>query len=85
MSYRFNYQNFLSISETIIQLHGDEDIDYCKNKRKNSKYWPMEGFRIKTEKDLDQIKPFEDFVDAILLDSWNKKLTEVQEKLIYLS
>ena len=31
------------------------------------------AFRIKTEKDLDKIKPFEDFVDAILLDSWNKE------------
>ena len=30
------------------------------------------AFRIKTEKDLDNIKPFEDIVDAILLDSWNK-------------
>jgi len=31
------------------------------------------AFRIKTEKDIDKIKPFEDFVDAILLDSWNKE------------
>ena len=31
------------------------------------------AFRIKTEKDVDKIKPFEDFVDAILLDSWNKE------------
>ena len=33
----------------------------------------MEAFRIKTEKDIDKIKPFEEFVDAILLDSWNKE------------
>ena len=32
----------------------------------------MEGFQNKNWKDLDQIKPFEDFIDAILLDSWNK-------------
>ena len=59
-------------SETIIQLHGDEDIDYCKKIRKkipNIGIW--KAFRIKTEKDIDKIKPFEDFVDAILLDSWN--------------
>jgi len=59
-------------SETIIQLHGDEDIDYCKKIREklpNIGLW--KAFRIKTEKDLDKIKPFEDFVDAILLDSWN--------------
>ena len=67
-------QNFLGKpSETIIQLHGDEDIDYCKEIRAkipNIGLW--KAFRIKTEKDIDKIKPFEDFVDAILLDSWNK-------------
>ncbi len=68
-------KNFLgSPSETIIQLHGDEDIDYCKKIREkipNVGLW--KAFRIKTEKDLDKIKPFEEFVDAILLDSWNKE------------
>ena len=68
-------KNFLGKpSETIIQLHGDEDIDYCKkirDKIPNIGLW--KAFRIKTEKDLDKIKPFEDFVDAILLDSWNKE------------
>ena len=68
-------KNFLGKpSETIIQLHGDEDIDYCKKIREkipNIGIW--KAFRIKTEKDLDKIKPFEDFVDAILLDSWNEE------------
>ena len=68
-------KNFLGHpSETIIQLHGDEDIDYCKKIRDivpNIGLW--KAFRIKSEKDLDNIKPFEDFVDAILLDSWNKE------------
>ena len=68
-------KNFLgNPSETIIQLHGDEDIDYCKRLREkipNIGIW--KAFRIKTKKALDQIKPFEDFVDAILLDSWNKE------------
>ncbi len=68
-------KNFLgNPSETIIQLHGDEDIDYCKKIRKkipNIGLW--KAFRIRTKKDLDNIKPFEDFVDAILLDSWNKE------------
>jgi len=68
-------KNFLgSPSETIIQLHGDEDIDYCKKIREkipNIGIW--KAFRIKTEKDLDKIRPFEDYVDAILLDSWNEK------------
>lgn len=68
-------KNFLgNPSETIIQLHGDEDIDYCKKIREkipNIGLW--KAFRIKTEKDIDKIKPFEDIVDAILLDSWNKE------------
>ena len=68
-------KNFLgNPSETIIQLHGDEDIDYCKKLRKkipNIGIW--KAFRIRTENDLDKIKPFEDFVDSILLDSWNKE------------
>ena len=61
-------------SETIIQLHGDEDLDYCKKiKEKIPNIGLWKAFRIKTEKDLDKIKPFEDYVDAILLDSWNKE------------
>jgi len=68
-------KNFLgNPSETIIQLHGDEDIDYCKKIREkipNIGLW--KAFRIKTEKDLDKIQPFENFVDAILLDSWNEE------------
>ncbi len=71
----FIIKNFLGKpSETIIQLHGDEDIDYCKEIREkipNIGLW--KAFRIKTKKDLENIKPFEDFVDAILLDSWNKE------------
>ena len=68
-------KNFLGKpSENIIQLHGDEDIDYCKKIREkipNIGIW--KAFRIKAEKDLEKIQPFEDFVDAILLDSWNEK------------
>ena len=64
-----------SPSETIIQLHGDEDIDYCQKIRReipNIGIW--KAFRIKTKTDLDKIKPYENFVDAILLDSWNEKI-----------
>ena len=47
-------KNFLgNPSETIIQLHGDEDIDYCKKIREkipNIGLW--KAFRIKTEKDI---------------------------------
>jgi len=68
-------KNFLGKpSETIIQLHGDEDINYCKKLReKIPTIGIWKAFRIKTKNDLDNIKPFEDFVDSILLDSWNKE------------
>ena len=61
-------------SETVIQLHGDEDINYCQKLRQkipNVGLW--KAFRIKNKKDLDKIKIYENFVDAILLDSWNNK------------
>ena len=68
-------KNFLGEpNETIIQLHGDEDIGYCqklKQKIPNVGLW--KAFRIKSKKDLDKINIFENFVDAILLDSWNKE------------
>ena len=68
-------KNFLgNPSETIIQLHGDEDIDYCKKIREKIPHIGLwKAFRIKTENDLDKIKPFENFVDAILLDSWSNE------------
>ena len=61
-------------NETIIQLHGDEDIDYCqklKQRIPNIGLW--KAFRIRNKEDIDKIKPFENFIDAILLDSWNKE------------
>ncbi len=61
-------------SENIIQLHGDEDIDYCqklKQRIPNVGLW--KAFRIKNKEDLEKIKPYENFIDAILLDSWNKE------------
>ena len=60
--------------ETTIQLHGDEDINYCKNLKQrlpNLIIW--KAFRIKNKEDIKEIKPYEDFVDAILLDSWNRE------------
>ena len=61
-------------NETIIQLHGDEDINYCQEFKKripNVGLW--KAFRIKNKEDLNKIKPYENFIDAILLDSWNKE------------
>ena len=68
-------QSFLGEpNETIIQLHGDEDIDYCqklKQRIPNIGLW--KAFRIKNKEDLNKIKHYENFIDAIVLDSWNKE------------
>ena len=68
-------KNFLGEpNETIIQLHGDEDIEYCqKLKQEIPKLGLWKAFRIKNKKDLDKIKIYENFIDAILLDSWSKE------------
>ena len=68
-------KNFLGQpNETVIQLHGDEDINYChrlKQKIPNIGLW--KAFRIKNKEDLDKIKPYENFINAILLDSWSNE------------
>ena len=68
-------KDFLGESnETVIQLHGDEDIDYCKKlKQKVPKLSLWKAFRIKNKKDLEKINSYENLIDAILLDSWNEK------------
>ena len=60
--------------ESVIQLHGDEDLSYCKSLR--SKLPQMEiwkAFRIKNKKNIKEIELYSDFIDAMLLDSWNEK------------
>ena len=61
--------------ENVIQLHGDESISYCnelRNKFPKIEIW--KAFRIKDKKDIKEIELFYDFIDAILLDSWNEKI-----------
>ena len=61
-------------SENVIQLHGDEDLSYCKRLR--SKFPQLEiwkAFRIKNREDTKGIELFSSFIDAVLLDSWNEK------------
>ena len=59
--------------ENVLQLHGDEDLEYCKKIRidiPQIEIW--KAFRIKTNSDIEQIKPYTNYIDAVLLDSWNK-------------
>jgi len=60
--------------ENVIQLHGDEDISYCKKLRKKfPKIEIWKAFRIKEREDIREIELFSDFIDTVLLDSWNEK------------
>ena len=69
-----NLENLIDY-ENVIQLHGDEDLDYCKNIKINfPKIEVWKAFRIKTSKDIEIIKTFTNFIDAVLLDSWNKEV-----------
>ena len=61
-------------SENVIQLHGDESLSYCKRLRREFpqiEIW--KAFRIKDRGDINEIELFSDFIDAVLLDSWNEK------------
>ena len=60
--------------ENVIQLHGDEDLSYCKKlRRKFPQIEIWKAFRIKEKEDINEIEPFSDFIDTVLLDSWNEK------------
>ena len=66
--------NNRSSPPSIIQLHGNESIDYCrelKNKFPTIKLW--KAFRIKSINDLKIIDQYEKNIDAILLDAWDDK------------
>ena len=66
--------NNRSSPPSIIQLHGNESIDYCrelKNKFPTIKLW--KAFRIKSINDLKIIDQYEKNIDAILLDAWDNK------------
>tara|TARA_B100000579_G_scaffold48155_1_gene33622 strand:+ start:1557 stop:2231 length:675 start_codon:yes stop_codon:yes gene_type:complete len=63
-----------STPPSVIQLHGDESVDYCnklKNKLPKVKLW--KAFRLKSISDLKNISQYEESIDAILIDAWDKK------------
>jgi phosphoribosylanthranilate isomerase len=51
-----------------IQFHGDEDPDFCNN-FEDFNIKTMKAVRVKSEKDLEQIKNY--YTDAVLLDAFN--------------
>jgi len=66
--------NNRSTPPSIIQLHGNESVDYCitiKNEFPAIKLW--KAFRLKSISDLKSISQFEKNIDAILIDAWDAK------------
>ena len=60
--------------ENVIQLHGDEDLSYSKKLRmKLPQIELWKAFRIKDRENIREIELFSDFIDTVLLDSWNEK------------
>ena len=60
--------------ENVIQLHGDEDLSYSKKLRmKLPQIELWKAFRIKDRENIREIELFCDYIDAVLLDSWNAK------------
>lgn len=54
----------------IIQLHGDEDLDYIDKIDKKYKIW--KAIRVEDKRDVEIIKKYENKVDKILLDSFHE-------------
>tara|TARA_B100000214_G_scaffold313961_1_gene246712 strand:- start:499 stop:1173 length:675 start_codon:yes stop_codon:yes gene_type:complete len=68
------YINKSSNPPSVIQLHGNESVDYCiklKSKFPTIKLW--KAFRVKSNKDFENICQYENNIDTILLDAWDDK------------
>ncbi|ABM75154.1 phosphoribosylanthranilate isomerase [Prochlorococcus marinus str. NATL1A] len=66
--------NNRSTPPSVIQLHGNESVDYCrelKNEFPGIKIW--KAFRLKAINDLENISQYEKNIDAILIDAWDGK------------
>ena len=66
--------NNRSTPPSVIQLHGNESVDYCrelKNEFPRIKIW--KAFRLKAINDLENISKYEKNIDAILIDAWDDK------------
>lgn len=66
--------NNRSTPPSVIQLHGNESVDYCrelKNEFPGIRIW--KAFRLKAINDLENISQYEKNIDAILIDAWDDK------------
>ena len=64
--------NERSTPPSVIQLHGNESVNYCRELRNEFptiKFW--KAFRLKSINDLKMISQYENNIDAILIDAWD--------------
>ena len=57
---------------TVVQLHGDETPDFCRALRQTHpdiRFW--KALRLRDPAQLDQVAPYGNAVNALLLDAWN--------------
>ncbi len=74
-----NLENIKNISSrhippSVIQLHGNESVEYCKEVKNQSstiKLW--KAFRIRSLEDIQETKQYEKYVDSFLLDAWDNR------------
>ncbi|RZM83074.1 phosphoribosylanthranilate isomerase [Leptolyngbya iicbica] len=60
---------------TTLQLHGQESPTYCQQLRQCLPHVKLiKAFRIRNDTDLAAIRPYEDVVDALLLDAYHPHL-----------
>ena len=58
----------------LIQLHGDETLQYCKKVKKQAKIKIIKAFRIKDKKDVHKINHYKDHADYFMFDAYTEKL-----------
>mgnify|MGYP001364050354 CR=1 FL=1 len=70
---KIKYINRRSSPPSVIQLHGNESVEYCRELKKqfpSIQLW--KAFRLKSNDDLKNISKYEKIIDAILLDAWDE-------------
>lgn len=56
----------------LVQLHGNETLQYCKKVKKQGKIKIIKAFRIKDKNDIRKIKPYKGHVNYLMFDAYNE-------------
>ena len=67
----FILQKAMEFELNYVQLHGNENPEFCKELSKHLK--TIKAFNIKQDFDFEQLKPYEPYCDFFLFDAFGKK------------